>query len=214
MRCLSKLLAWLIPMNMLCMLTKADLPPGTLELINNNEVEELDLSGYGLSSDDIRGIGVALKLNTALKKLILVENYLDNSCREEIISIMCANNTLEELDLIGNFMGERCIKEAIEFAKKLGIKWVCEEGNRFCLKRVLRERQQTQRFALEDLDEGCSGDKGRKLRELSSKWEKKAKAQEIKRARTDKESEQEKIYDQERPHYCNRTTSASNFSQR
>ena len=175
------------------MLTKADLPPGTLELIINNEVEELDLSGFGLSSDDIRGIGIALKSNTSIRKLILAENYLDNSCREEIISIMCANNTLEELDLIGNFIGERCIKEAIEFAKKLGIKWICEGGNRFCLKRVLRERQQAQRFALEDLDDGCSDDKGRKLGGFSSRWEKKAKTQEIKRARTDKETEQEKI---------------------
>ncbi|GEM_PF-6346682 len=195
MRHLPKLLALLIFTNTLSISTKAALPPGTLDIIKENKEVCLDLGGQALSPEDIKGLGEMLESNTSIKTLILAHNYLDNSCEEEIKSILCSNNTLTELDLSGNFISERRITNAIEFAKKLGIKWERKARNKFCLERISGIKGLVQRPASEDLDDSPLALNRGNL----GIWRKnqKAKDQERELYRTEKELDQGKIYDQE-----------------
>lgn len=193
MRHLSKLLAWLISANMLCVFTKADLPPGTLELIKNNEVEELDLSGQTLSPEDIKGLGELLKSNTAIKTLILAENYLDNSCCccTEMSDIMCANSTLLKIDISGNFIGDRCIVDVIRGARTRGKFWLREKKNKFCLIRNTETEEVKQHYFPESFDKDFQRPKAYS----SKKWEQKKKARERAQDRSEKELDQGKLYD-------------------
>lgn len=193
MRHLSKLLAWLILANMLCVFAKADLPPGTLELIKNNEVEELDLSGQTLSPENIKGMGELLKSNTVIRTLILADNYLDNSCCAAMIDIICANSTLLKIDISGNFIGERCVIDIIMGARTRGKKWLREKKNKFCLIRDAEKEEVEQHYFPESFDKDSPRPEGCVVKSFSKKWDQKKKAQERSQDLLEKELSQGKF---------------------
>lgn len=205
MRHLFKLLALLVTINTLYFSTKADLPPGTLEAIKNNEnLEEIvtdddrgkvcDLKGWGLSSEDIKGMGAALASNTTIREIILADNFLENDCALEIVGIMCANDTLETIDLSENYIGERCITDILNTARKLGKFWEYQKKNGgYYLTRILKKTTPQRRFSLEFPDKNRS--KFSKAKKNSEKLSKKQKAQERAQDRFEKESDQGKLYD-------------------
>lgn len=194
MRHLPKILAFLVTTNMLGLFAKADLPPGTLELIRNNEEDVLDLSGQGLGSDDVKGLGKELEKNIKITTLILADNYLDNSCQEEIISIMSANNTLQELDLGGNYIGGNCLKYIIERVnKKCGICWKSSEKVKYYLTRNLEVKKVSKTYIPEDV-----GDKpATEVNNFSERRNQRKQTQVRAQKRLLKEMEIGTFYDQE-----------------
>ena len=165
MRHLFKLLALLIITDVLCVIAKAGLPPGTIEAIKNNGVllgiikgKKCYLSGWGLSSEDIKGLVKAFQSNKTITTLDLSDNYLDNECYWEIQRIMEADCWLEYIDLSRNFMDKNTLDNIVVCAEELGWSRTGESG--FCFTKEFEEESD---FSDED-SVGIAGRKNKKWR--------------------------------------------------
>lgn len=176
---LPKLPALLIIASTLCTFVGADLPPGTLELIKNNEVGELDLSEQGLNSEDAQKIGEALRHNTSLTNLDLSRNEIDVEGATCIMEALGSNTSLTHLKLNENAI--ICGDEAdatrllIPLTKNKTLKTLDLSQNilgGFCVNVILQIADENESLGFIDLSGNSIGNRHAKrmVLKLGRKW--------------------------------------------
>ncbi|XP_075221378.1 dynein regulatory complex subunit 5 isoform X1 [Lycorma delicatula] len=68
-------------------------------IVKNNYLQEINLSGTGLTARSAKKIGDSLLFSKSMRKMILCNNHLDDSCADSFISAAEHNKKLYTLDL-------------------------------------------------------------------------------------------------------------------